>query len=348
MTAATVLPAAGVRVVGAVLWLSAVAKAVAPRGFAAHLERLAPLSERLAVVTAVAVVVGEAALAMPLIVAAGPPAAEVAAMVLMAALSIATLWAWRLGRIEECGCYGPFLRLSPPVSSAINLAMILLLAAGLAFRNPAATVRRGVLAWATCAGVSLVVAVLVLPRLSGLIAAGRPWPSRWLPEVKIAQGDGERIVAFLQPGCLRCQVWAKALETVRQTGVPGHFGGVGRPREARRGVGGRRAVSTCGLWGGPIVAARGRGPDGRSGAGRPDCRSVAKCDAPRMGGALEAVTTGTPASRRPDRPTRHCGTASRSNPPSCLRRSAPIHRSAVWNRRAPARRSARRYVSRRE
>lgn len=211
MTAATVLPAAGVRVVGAVLWLSAVAKAVAPRGFAAHLERLAPLPERLAVAIAVTVVVGEAALAMPLIVAAGPPAAEVAALILMAALSIVTMWAWRLGRIEECGCYGPFLRLSPPVSGAINLAMIVLLATGLTVRNPAATVRYGVLAWATGAGVPVVVAVLALPRFIGPIAAGRAWPSRWLPEVKIASGMGDQVVAFLDPACHRCRVWSKTL-----------------------------------------------------------------------------------------------------------------------------------------
>ena len=211
MTVAAVLPIAGVRAVGVVLLFSAPAKAVVPRRFAAHLIRLTGLPPRLAETIGVAVVVGEAALAMPLIVEAGPPAAEVATLVLVAVLSIATLWAWRLGRIEECGCYGPFLRLSPPVSSAINLAMILLLAAGLTVRDSSAAVRSSAIAWAACAGVLLAVVVLGLPRLTGRMAAGRRWPAGWLPQVQMVQGDRDQIVAFLQPACNLCQAWAKAL-----------------------------------------------------------------------------------------------------------------------------------------
>jgi hypothetical protein len=210
VTVAAVLPIAGVRVVGVVLLLSALAKAVVPHRFAAHLVRLAGLPPRLAEAIGAAVAVGEAALAMPLIVEAGPPAAKAATLVLLAVLSIATLWAWRLGRIEECGCYGPFLSLSPPVSSAINLTMILLLAGGLTARDSAA-VRSSAIAWAAISGVLLALAVLGLPRLTGRIAAGRRWPAGWLPQVKMAQGDGDRIVAFLEPGCNRCQAWAKAL-----------------------------------------------------------------------------------------------------------------------------------------
>ncbi|MCY2991052.1 MAG: hypothetical protein NTY19_24715 [Planctomycetota bacterium] len=211
MTMAT----AGVSAVGLVLFFSAIAKAVAPRAFARHLQRLVTMPDRLAAGLAVVVVAGEAAWALPLIVAAGPTVLVAATLALLGSFSGVTLLAWHSGRIAECGCYGPLLRLSPPVSAAVNLVLMMLLAAALAVEPPTAAATGGnIWAWATCAGLgtaALAVLLMVLPDLITPLAVGRPWPARRVAWPSVLPATESCVVAFLKSDCRLCRGWSKAL-----------------------------------------------------------------------------------------------------------------------------------------
>lgn len=211
MTIAT----AGVCAVGLALLFSAIAKAVAPRAFARHLQRLVKMPDRLAMGVAVVVVAGEAAWALPLMVAVGPTVLVAATLALLASFSGVTLLAWRSGRIKECGCYGPLLRLSPPVSAAINLVLMVLLAAALAVDPPTAAATGGnIWAWAACAGLGTAawaVLLMVLPDLITPLAVGRPWPARRVAWPSVLPATDRCVVAFLKSDCPLCLAWGKAL-----------------------------------------------------------------------------------------------------------------------------------------
>jgi hypothetical protein len=206
--------AAGVRVAGAVLLASALGKAIAPQVFAEHLGKLVSLPRSFLKAIAVLAVSGETALAVPLVLIAGPSELVAASLALLVVFTLVTLTAWRMGKIEECGCYGPLLRLSPPISAGFNLVPVALLV--IALKAVPGTQLGGVhtaLVWAVTGGLAtalLAGAVLLLPRIVVPIAVGRAWPARWLPQVRIS-AHGYHLVVFLQPGCRACLAWAKAL-----------------------------------------------------------------------------------------------------------------------------------------
>jgi hypothetical protein len=213
--------ATGVRLAGAVLLVSALGKAIAPQVFAEHLSKLASLPRSFLKAIAVLAVSGETALAVPLILIAGPLELVAATLALLVVFTLVTLTAWRMGKIDECGCYGPLLRLSPPISAGFNFVPMALLATAL-IKYPG-TQHGGTLTalvWAVTGGLAtalLAGAVLLLPRIIVPIASGRVWPARWLPQVKMPL-NGEHLVVFLQPGCRACQAWAKALGQLTSVG----------------------------------------------------------------------------------------------------------------------------------
>ncbi|MGD0546409.1 MAG: hypothetical protein ABR991_01105, partial [Terracidiphilus sp.] len=105
-------------------------------------------------------------------------------------------------------------RLSPPVSSALNLLMIALLALGL-YRHtvfPAGGVHTILFRALGCGAVAVWMAVIapLLPRILSPLRMDRPWPARWLPQVEI-HTEGAHLIVFLKPDCPACQAWAKAL-----------------------------------------------------------------------------------------------------------------------------------------
>jgi hypothetical protein len=210
----------GPALVGAVLLVAAVAKAVRPLQFSAHLGRLGLIPARLLLPATGLALVLEGVLGAALVVGAYPAVVVPAAAVLLAALTALTYWSTATGRTEDCGCYGTLARLTPRQSIALNAVYLALLAGAWAWSPPPAPTPL----WkpVVSVGAGLLVGALAalayayerrkrrpLVDLSPL-RPGRAWRPEWGGSAEGVE-HGRVLVVYLRPSCSHCHRWIQVL-----------------------------------------------------------------------------------------------------------------------------------------
>ncbi len=209
----------GASLVGVVLLLAGLVKALDAVAFVTHLTRFPGLPGRLARPLGPLLLAGECALGAALAVGLWP--AWVRPLALAVLLGFAAVLAWGLyrGEAEECGCYGGLIRLTLPRSLILD-GVYVVLVGGAWWAAPAGPDPGAPWKVAAAAAAGLVAAVLAraswrralrgrgpLLKLSP-IRAGKPWRSEWLgPPERYRLTPGEHLVAFLSLDCPQCHPW---------------------------------------------------------------------------------------------------------------------------------------------
>lgn len=108
-------------IIGLILLLAGILKAINPRPFISHINRFGLLPPKLSGLAAFSFIQIENALAVSLLLKLYLPQTILISTFLLLFLSIITLWGSVTGRIENCGCYGRMIWLKPHHSLLLNL-----------------------------------------------------------------------------------------------------------------------------------------------------------------------------------------------------------------------------------
>jgi hypothetical protein len=213
----------GPTLVGATFLWSGAIKALAPHGFRNHLAQLKWFPPRLIRSTVTVAAALESAWGVALIAGVAPRLVLPATAVLLAALTVVTVWTVRSGQVADCGCYGGYIVPSLAQSIALNslFAALVLVPFALGPISPgnqwlrvtiAAVV--GVLAGGVAALSQwmLIYKGRLLFAMSPLKVGGR-FKSRWASGAT-TDLDGEILVSYLGVDCPHCKVWVRVLNAV--------------------------------------------------------------------------------------------------------------------------------------
>ena len=144
-------------------------------------------------------------------------------MALLVFLMGLTIWGTSTGRVEDCGCYGGFLRVTPWQSILLDTGYLGLL--GLAWFlkgsefNPAASVSMWKLA-VVAAAATVAVAIAWWSMRRGplvnfsLLKAGKRWNPGWLKNSPVDLENGSQFVVFLSQDCPYCKQWVPFLNVI--------------------------------------------------------------------------------------------------------------------------------------
>lgn len=151
------------------------------------------------------------------LLAGWPEALPVAALVLVFFAGL-TAWGTSSGRVEDCGCYGGLVLLTPAQSIALDGLYVALLAVSWV-TAPAISLplewRAAVVAAALAAGIAVAAwsAEKALVDLA-LLRAGRPWRRNWLKGYSRDLSRGAHFVVFLSRDCPYCKRWVPLLNVI--------------------------------------------------------------------------------------------------------------------------------------
>lgn len=131
---------------------------------------------------------------------------------------VVTAWGVRSHRIEDCGCYGGQLMVTPAQSMALDILYLALVAAAWRF----APVDAPIVAWKMAAVILVALASLVLSARSlraplvdlALLRVGRVWRRRWLRHYERDLTQGAHFVVFLSRDCPYCKRWVPLLNVI--------------------------------------------------------------------------------------------------------------------------------------
>lgn len=210
--------------VGLVLVFAGAVKAIDSRGgvrTAASL-RIRRLGHRHLILVVIAGAVLESALGAALLLGAWPSLTIPVAAGLFLALACLTVRAERVGGIEDCGCYGGLVLLTPRQSVLLDgvyvAALVFAWLAGgrTSTAGPRAMtiVATAAIAAAAAAWASRRRALYDLSRL----AHGRRWRNRWLPGHDLSRG--RHLVIFLSSRCTYCKKWVPFLNVLAAQAQP--------------------------------------------------------------------------------------------------------------------------------
>lgn len=213
------LPVAGAALVGAVLLLAGLVKALDAVAFVKHLTRFPGLPGRLARRLGPLLLAGECTLGAALAVGLWPPWVRPIALAVLLGFAAVLAWGLYRGEVEECGCYGGLIRLTIPQSLTLDgIYIVLVGGAWLAAPegpDPGAFWKLVVTAAAGLLAAALAVASWRRAR-SGQrpllnrspIREGEHWRSEWLghPE-RYRLALGAHLVVFLSMDCSQCHTW---------------------------------------------------------------------------------------------------------------------------------------------
>jgi hypothetical protein len=225
--------------VGGVFLATGTLKALDSRRFARQLHRYQVLLPRLVPWAAIVFIVFECALGAALIVGLTPWLLPPAAVLLIAFATL-TAWGTRTGRVEDCGCYGGLVMLTPAQSLALDGLYVALLVG----------------AWLLWTGTSepapLAIAIVTLVGAAALIAAyrsqaaplanlallevGRKWRRGWLRRSPRDVTTGAHFVVFLSRDCPYCKDWVPLMNIIEvQPDLPSVVAIMSLDDEARKG-----------------------------------------------------------------------------------------------------------------
>lgn len=210
--------------VGAIFGLAALLKAFEATELMIHVGKLLTLPPRFfrwirrAVPVAIAL---EGMLGVALIVALWPRWLIPAAFFLVLIFAGVSLWGVKSGRVEDCGCYGGPIVVTPAVSLLLDAVYAAMLGAAWYFGIEASYARWKldvVMAVGAALGILAEVALRHGESSRGPLVdwspfrVGRPWRSRWLGDPsRFPLAEGEHVVAFMAPDCPTCKSWLKPL-----------------------------------------------------------------------------------------------------------------------------------------
>ncbi len=249
--------------VGAILLLAGLAKALEPQSFVRHLRNLRLFQEQALLPAAVGLAALQWGLGAALMLRLWPAWMLPAAILMLLALAAVGYWGTVTGRTADCGCYNGVVTLSPLQSLLLDAGYITLLAiswlrgtAGMPAPSPG-RITAALLAAAAGGFVTHTFFRYWVRRGRPLIELtplriGRRWNPRWLGEdLGISAADGEKIVIFLGASCPHCKPWVKVLNAVhRLDGLPEVQGVVTLPADRLPGYVSRAEVRF------PVVAVR--------------------------------------------------------------------------------------------
>lgn len=141
-----------------------------------------------------------------------------AALVLVGFAAL-TAWGTASGRVEDCGCYGGLVMLTPAQSVALDGVYVALLAAAW-WLAPADPIAPGLWQWTIVAAVLLAAIVAAWRSLQkplvdlALLRVGRAFRRRWLKHYARDVTQGSHFVVFLSRECPYCKRWVPLLNVI--------------------------------------------------------------------------------------------------------------------------------------
>jgi hypothetical protein len=172
----------------------------------------------------------ESALGTALLLHVWPQWLVPASIVLFIGFAALTLWGATSGRVEDCGCYGGLMALSPNQSAMLDAAYILILAVAWLF--PAVDYPTGF--WKLILSLLALVAAIAVSARSlkralfdfSRLRKGKSWKANWLKNSPNDLTQGEHFIVFLHQECSWCKRWVPLLnvfnvqsELPRVTGI---------------------------------------------------------------------------------------------------------------------------------
>ena len=205
-------------IVGLVFLVTGSVKALDSRRFTEHLFGLELLPPEIMVYLAFGFVGIECGLGFALVVHAFPKYLICSTILLLGCLSAITIWSYKTGKTQECGCYGGLALVTPEQSLLLNLGYILLLGLALYFpvENYQTALWKGIIACLLiCVGTALAFRSEQTPivNLSALLP-GKPWRKRWLDGDAFNLVLGAYFIVFLGRDCPYCKQRIPALNVL--------------------------------------------------------------------------------------------------------------------------------------
>lgn len=211
--------------VGLVFLVTGTLKALHSARFRDHIGRYRLLPFPWVQPAAVLVIAFECTLGAALLLGLSPWLLPLAGLVL-AGFAALTAWGTSSGRIEDCGCYGGLVMLTPAQSLALDGLYVALLAAAW-FMAPEHALAPA--AWKWGAVLAVAVAALAASWRSlrtpiadlALLRVGRTFRPRWLRHYARDLTQGSHFVVFLSRDCPYCKRWVPLLNVIEvQTDLP--------------------------------------------------------------------------------------------------------------------------------
>ena len=230
-----VLPA----LVGGVFAVTGVLKALDSRRFEQQLRRYRVLPDQAVAPAALAFIAFECALGAALILGLSPWLLPGSAL-LIAGLAALTVWGTRSGRVEDCGCYGGLVMLTPAQSLALDAVYAALLVVAWLLRGAPEPPAAWKIAIAFAAGAAALAAAWrsrtgALVDLA-LLRIGRTWRRGWLKHSPRDVTNGAHFVVFLSRDCPYCKNWVPLLNVIEvQPDLPSVIAIMSLDDEARKG-----------------------------------------------------------------------------------------------------------------
>jgi hypothetical protein len=142
-----------------------------------------------------------------------------AAALLLVAFAALTAWATSTGRVEDCGCYGGLVLLTPAQSLALDGLYVALLAGawGMAPADTFAPAAWKLVVVLVAAAVALAASwrSLRTPLVDlSLLRVGRTWRRSWLKRYARDVTQGSHFVVFLSRDCPYCKRWVPLLNVI--------------------------------------------------------------------------------------------------------------------------------------
>lgn len=201
--------------IGVVLLGSGLLKSIDSRTFSRQLAKYRLVPPRLHLAAVTLIIAFECALGAALIVSFAPGIVLPLAALVLVALAALTFWAARQERIEDCGCYGGVVVLTPMQSVLVDGIYLVITIAAWMLPSPAIGNQMarglGVLAIALIAGwlttQSREKPLIDLTRLQ----RGRRFSKNWITNSEDDLQTGSHFVVFLSKDCSWCKRWVPLL-----------------------------------------------------------------------------------------------------------------------------------------
>jgi hypothetical protein len=236
---------AGSLIVGIVLLVTGIVKALEPRLFLSHLSRLGSglFPPQVIVSAAIGFTIIECVLGAALILRLFPSYLLPSTLGLLLILSTITIWGTTTKRVEDCGCYTGLLEVSPQQSLALNCFYGLSISLSLFYPIPDwFTQSQQLNALYICLKVSVTLTAgsylyywkTKKPILDlMLIKINQPWKPEWLVDYQGDWTSETKLAVFLNPKCHRCKLWLPVLRVIHlRPNFPNVVGGlVGTQKE---------------------------------------------------------------------------------------------------------------------
>jgi thioredoxin-related protein len=208
----------GIFIVGSVLLITGLAKALSSKQFIHHNYRYGLLSPKIIPQVAILFIGLESALGTALILHEFSQWLIPVSIFFLIGSSGLILWSTSSGKTEDCGCYGGLWVVTPKQSLMLNLGYILLLA--LAWFYPVVNHQTQTWQWILASIVGIVASILGWQSQNkplidfSRLKVGNRWKRRWLRNAPHNLQQGSHFIVFLSKDCPYCKRWIPFLNVM--------------------------------------------------------------------------------------------------------------------------------------